>query len=193
MSKVVVVTGIPGSGKTTVCNELQKLAQASNKSVTVINFGTVMLEVSKKRGESLHRDELRKSSLKFQHDVQTETAEAISKLIAKAEGNIVVDTHMIVRTSEGYMPGLPQNVLQFIKPDVLVLVEAEAQEIVSRRAKDASRKRDEILEAEVENELAFSRLMACAVSVLTRAPVKIVKNKSGRQIEAAKELMTLLE
>lgn len=193
MSKVVVVTGIPGSGKTTVCNELQKLAQASNKSVTVINFGTVMLEVSKKRGESLHRDELRKSSLKFQHDVQTETAEAISKLIAKAEGNIVVDTHMIVRTSEGYMPGLPQNVLQFIKPDVLVLVEAEAQEIVSRRAKDISRKRDEILEAEVENELAFSRLMACAVSVLTRAPVKIVKNKSGRQIEAAKELMTLLE
>ncbi|MEM2917833.1 MAG: adenylate kinase [Candidatus Bathyarchaeia archaeon] len=193
MSKVVVVTGIPGSGKTTVCNELQKLAQASNKSVTVINFGTVMLEVSKKRGESLHRDELRKSSLKFQHDVQTETAEAISKLIAKAEGNIVVDTHMIVRTSEGYMPGLPQNVLQFIKPDVLVLVEAEAQEIVSRRAKDVSRKRDEILEAEVENELAFSRLMACAVSVLTRAPVKIVKNKSGRQIEAAKELMTLLE
>lgn len=193
MSKVVVVTGIPGSGKTTVCNELQKLAQASNKSVTVINFGTVMLEVSKKRGESLHRDELRKSSLKFQHDVQTETAEAISKLIAKAEGNIVVDTHMIVRTSEGYMPGLPQNVLQFIKPDVLVLVEAEAQEIVSRRAKDVSRKRDEILEAEVENELAFSRLMACVVSVLTRAPVKIVKNKSGRQIEAAKELMTLLE
>lgn len=193
MSKIIVVTGVPGSGKTTVCNELQKLAHASNKKLTVINFGTIMLEISKKRGESLHRDELRKSSLRFQHDIQTETAQAISKLISKAEGNIIVDTHMIVRTSEGYMPGLPQNVLQLIKPNVLVLVEAEAQEIISRRIKDVSRKRDEILEAEVENELAFSRLMACAVSVLTRAPVKIVKNKSGRQIEAAKELMPLLE
>jgi adenylate kinase len=193
MSKVIVVTGIPGSGKTTVCNELQKLAQSSNKSVTVINFGTVMLEVSKKHGENFHRDEMRKSPLKFQHNIQTETALEISKLIKKAEGNVIVDTHMIVRTSDGYMPGLPQNVLQLIKPDVLVLVEADAQEIVSRRLKDVSRKRDEVLETEVENELAFSRLMACAVSVLTRAPVKIVKNKSGRQNEAAKELMSILE
>jgi len=41
-------------------------------------------------------------------------------------------------------------------------------------------------------EFLFSRFMAAACSVLTGASVKIVKNPSGEQVKAAKEIMKLL-
>jgi len=66
----VIVTGIPGTGKTTVCNELLKLAEQAGRKVSVINYGTVMVELSEKRGESLHRDDLRKMDLSFQLELQ---------------------------------------------------------------------------------------------------------------------------
>ncbi len=48
------------------------------------------------------------------------------------------------------------------------------------------------MEGEVAEELLFSRLMAAACSVLTGASVKIVKNPSGKQVEAAKEILRVL-
>jgi len=192
LGRVLVVTGIPGTGKTTVCNELLKLAERAEKKVSVINFGTVMVELSQKCGESLHRDELRKSKLSFQRDLQVKAAKVISQKAVEAEGDFIVDTHMTVKTLEGHWAGLPLPVLKLLNPDVLVLVEAEPQEVLSRRVRDTTRRRDKVLEGEVREELLFSRLMAAACSVLTSASVKIVNNPSGKQVEAAKEVLTLL-
>jgi len=192
LGRVVVVTGIPGTGKTTVCNELLKLAERAGRKVKVINFGTVMVELSKKSGESLHRDELRKSKLSFQRDLQAKAARVISKRAVDAEGDILVDTHMSIKTLEGHLAGLPLPVLKLLNPEVFVLVEAEPHEVLSRRFKDTTRRRDKVLEGEVAEELLFSRLMAAACSVLTGASVKIVKNPSGKQVEAAKEVLGLL-
>jgi len=193
LGRVVVVTGIPGTGKTTVCNELLKLAEQAGRKVTVINFGTVMVELSQKRGGSLHRDELRKSKLFFQRDLQEEAAKVISKRAATdVEGDVIVDTHMSIKTLEGYWAGLPLPVLKLLNPEVFVLVEAEPHEVLSRRVRDTTRRRDKVLEGEVAEEFLFSRLMAAACSVLTGASVKIVKNPSGKQVEAAKEVLRLL-
>ena len=82
MDRVIVVTGIPGTGKTTVCNELMKLARQIGRKIEVINYGSIMVELSRKRGKSLHRDELRKSGLTFQRNLQAEAAKAISKKTA---------------------------------------------------------------------------------------------------------------
>ncbi len=192
MSRVVVVTGIPGTGKTTVCNELLKLAERTGRKASVINFGTVMVELSKKHGETLHRDELRKSKLSFQRDLQVEAARVISQKAVNAEGVFIVDTHMTIKTLRGHWAGLPLPVLKLLNPDIFVLVEAEPQEVLSRRFRDKSRRRDKVLEDEVAEELLFSRLMAAACSVLTGASVKIVKNPSGKQVEAAEEVLRLL-
>lgn len=192
MGRVVVVTGIPGTGKTTVCNELLKLAELAGRKVAVINFGTVMVELSQKRGESLHRDELRKSKLSFQRDLQAEAARVISQRAVDAEGDVIVDTHMSIKTLEGHWAGLPLPVLKLLNPDMFVLVEAEPHEVLSRRVRDPGRRRDKVLEGEVAEELLFSRLMAAACSVLTGASVKTVKNPSGKQVEAAKEILRLL-
>jgi len=186
------VTGIPGTGKTTVCNELLELADGAGRKVAVINFGTVMVELSEKCDKSLHRDELRKSKLSFQSDLQTEAAKVISQRAMNTEGDVIVDTHMWIKTLEGYWPGLPLQVLKLLNPHMFVLVEAEPKDVLSRRFRDKTRRRDKVLEDEVAEEFLFSRFMAAACSVLTGASVKIVKNPSGKQVEAAKEVLRLL-
>jgi adenylate kinase len=192
LGRVVIVTGIPGTGKSTVCNELLKLAKQVERKVVVINYGTVMVELSKKLGKSFHRDDLRKTNLSFQLDLQKKAAETISKKTVNTEGVVIVDTHMSIKTADGYLAGLPFPVLQLLKPTAFVLVEAEPQEVLSRRFRDTTRKRDKALESEIMEEFLFSRFMAAACSVLTGASVKIVKNPSGEQVKAAKEIMKLL-
>lgn len=194
MKQVVVVTGIPGSGKTTICNLAKEIAEKQKgKSLTVINFGTVMVELLEKGGEAIHRDFLRKSDLGFQRKLQREAAETISRIIANSEGVVIVDTHMSVKTSKGFLPGLPQHVLEALNPALFVLVEAPAEQILSRRIKDASRLRDKVVEEDIRQELLFSRLMAGSCAVLTGAPVKIIINEQGKQKEAALKLLEAME
>lgn len=192
MGRTIVVTGIPGTGKTTVCNELAKRAKHIGRKVEVINYGTIMVELSRKSGKSLHRDELRKSGLTLQRNLQAEAAKIISKKAAEAEGYVIVDTHMSIKTVDGYWAGLPSHVLQLLNPDMFILVEAEPHEVLSRRLKDITRKRDKALEGEIAEEIFFSRLMAAACAVLTGASVKTVENPAGKQVEAAEEVQKLL-
>jgi len=191
--KVVIVTGIPGSGKTTVCRELIRLAQEEGIKVEVLNYGDVMVEIMAKSGRELHRDELRRMSISAQKIVQAEAAAKLAKAVEKAEGHVIIDTHMVIRTGSGYLPGLPKHVLDALKPDLLVLIEAKPEEIAARRVKDADRMRDERTLKELEEELAFSRMVASACSVLTGAPVAIVENPTGRQEEAARKVLELLK
>lgn len=151
-----------------------------------------MVELSRKRGKSLHRDELRRSGLAFQRNLQAEAAKIISKKTGEVGGDLIVDTHMSIKTANGYLAGLPFHVLQILNPDMFVLVEAEPHEILSRRFRDKTRKRDKAMEGEIMEEILFSRLMAVACAVLTGASVKIVRNSAGKQADAAKEVLELL-
>ncbi|MDH5389956.1 MAG: adenylate kinase [Candidatus Bathyarchaeota archaeon] len=192
MGRVIVVTGIPGTGKTTVCNEALRLAEQTRKRIQAVNYGSIMVELSRKRGNSLHRDELRRSGLTFQRNLQAEAAKIISKKTGEVEGDLIVDTHMSIKTANGYLAGLPFHVLQLLNPDIFVLVEAEPHEVLSRRFRDKTRKRDKVLEDEIMEEFLFSRLMAVACAVLTGASVKMVRNPDGKQADAAEEILKLL-
>lgn len=192
MNRTIIVTGIPGTGKTTVCNFVEKFAKNAGVEVNVINYGTVMMDILERRGKTMERDAMRKDSVETQRTLQREVAEEVTEKIGKLKGLIIIDTHMSIRTPEGYLPGLPSHNLQILKPEILVLVEAQPREISSRRMKDASRKRDAAMEDRVKEELLFSRLMAGACAVLASAPVKIVINAEGKQEEAAREILRAL-
>ena len=192
MVKIIIVTGIPGTGKTSVCNELLKLGVQSGKKITVMNFGTIMTSLSRERGRLLHRDKLRESNLFFQQDLQLEAAKTIIQQTEKMDGDVVIDTHMSIKTPEGFLAGLPFNILKILNPTIFVLIEAEVSEVLRRRLKDVTRNRDKVLEKEIAEELFFSRLMSASCAVLTNASVKIVKNPAEKQVEAAKEILKLL-
>jgi adenylate kinase len=192
MNKTVIVTGIPGTGKTTVCTFVEKLARKAGVETSRITYGTVMMGILQKHGKAMERDAMRGDTLDSQHELQREVAEAIAEKTKQAKGITIIDTHMSIKTPAGYMPGLPHHVLQLLKPEMLVLVEAQPGEISSRRMKDATRKRDEATENVVKEELLVSRLMAGACAVQTGAPVKIVINAEGKQEEAAKDILKAL-
>ncbi|RLI22792.1 adenylate kinase [Candidatus Bathyarchaeota archaeon] len=190
MRRLIIVTGIPGTGKTTVCKELKKLV---GEKMEIVNFGTVMVKLAEKMGKKLHRDDIRKHSVDFQRKLQIEAAKEIAKKAENFDGILIVDTHMVIRTQEGYWAGLPHKVLQILNPSMFILIEAEPKEILERRFKDADRKRDKVLREEIVEELSFSRFFAASCASITGAPVKIVKNPSGKQIEAAKEILKIWE
>jgi adenylate kinase len=193
MNRTVIVTGVPGSGKSTVCSYVEKLAQSAGVEVNLISYGTVMMHLLEKHGKSMERDQMRKDDLGTQRKLQREVAEAIADMMSRLGGLTIVDTHMSINTPSGYLPGLPSHNLSILKPDMFILVEAEPREISMRRMKDGTRRRDAALEESVREELLFSRLMAGASAVIAGAPVKIVTNAEGKQTEAAKEILEALE
>jgi adenylate kinase len=192
MGKTIIVTGIPGTGKTTVCNLVEKLGKDVGAKINVLNYGTVTVETLRKNGKNMERDAMRKMDLDSQRELQKEVAETISGKTKHLEGITIIDTHMAIKTHGGYMPGMPNHVTQLLKPELFVLVEAKPSDISARRVKDANRKRDDALEETVKEELLFSRLMAGACAVSTGAPVKIVVNAEGKPEEAAKEILKVI-
>lgn len=180
------MTGIPGVGKTTVLSELQDLARQNKFNLTVLNYGTIMNEIMRDLGKDLHRDKMREQSIDAQKKVQELAASEIAN--RAGQGTVVVDTHMFVRTGVGMWAGLPQNVLEKLGPQLLVLIEADPRHIAARRMGDASRMREQAVEEEISFDLEWSRATAAASAVATGSPVKVIRNDEGKQKQAAQEL-----
>ena len=100
---------------------------------------------------------------------------------------------MLIATPEGYLPGLPEWVITILKPDVLVLVEAEPESISSRRSKDETRTRDQDPIIEIHTHQNLCRAVASALAVLTGATVKIVNNNEGMVDKTAEDLAVVLK
>lgn len=191
-SRVIVVTGIPGVGKTTVLKELVKKAGKKGVKLNVINYASIMLKVAREKEKDIGRDDLRRMPINLQQALQTEAAEKIEKMISEAPETII-DTHMTIRTNNGYWSGLPLNVLKKLHPSLFILLEAEPSEIVDRRLKDKARKRDKALIEKVKEEMGFSRFLAASCATLTGAPVKILKNPAGKQVDVANRLLDVIQ
>ena len=185
-----MVTGIPGVGKTTVLNELQDLAKQNHTNLSVLNFGTIMNEILRELGKQMNRDEMRGQDIETQRKVQELAA---NEIINRAgQGTVVVDTHMFVKTTVGMWAGLPQSVLHKLSPRLLVLIEADPEQIAGRRRGDTDRKREEALVNEIRFDLEWSRATAAASAISTGAPVKVIRNDSGTQKQAAQELFEVI-
>jgi len=170
----IIVTGLPGVGKTTV---MKKAAEGFD--FEFITFGTAMFEEAKARGLVEHRDETRTLSAAQQLDLQMSAAETIAQT-----PNAIVDTHCTIKTPQGYLPGLPESVLKKLKPSTIVVVEADPEEIYNRRVSDTSRSRDSDSVEAIHEHQQINRSAAVAYSALTGATVKIVQNHDNRLDEA---------
>ena len=170
------MTGIPGVGKTTVLNELQDLAKQNKSTLTVVNFGTVMNRIMRELGKEMNRNDMRQQTIETQKKAQELSASEIAT--HSTEGTTIVDTHMFVRTGSGLWAGLPQNVLQRLSPRLLVLVEADPEQITVRRRTDTDRRREQALAEDIKFDLEWSRATAAASAITTGSPVKVIRNST---------------
>ena len=173
-SKLIVIVGIPGVGKTTVIEKLVEYLTTLDIKSHISVFGSVMLDEAKKIGIK-NRDELRTLSVKEQKKLQISAANKISNLKYPF---IFVDTHLFIKTSEGYCPGLPFDILNSLSPDQIILVEAKPEEIVERRNTDITRKRDNLSIDEIMYELNLGRSMLSSSAVISGATIKTVNNNN---------------
>jgi len=118
---LVVITGVPGIGKSTTVKTAFKKMEDEAEKYEVVNYGDVMYETAKEGGLVEHRDEIRKLSTEKQHQLQEDAAKVIHEK-AKQE-NIILDTHATIKTPAGYIPGMPEWVLKQLKPDCIVVIE----------------------------------------------------------------------
>ena len=174
---VVVVTGVPGVGKSTV------MAGASEAGYGSVNFGDMMFKVAQTEGV-VDRDQMRKLPIVEQQRLQRLAGERIA-----AMGDVVVDTHASIRTAQGFMPGLPEWTLRAMAPAIIVLVEATPAEIAGRRAKDATRQRDA---GNVALHQEVNRAFAAASAVMVGATVAIIENHDGGVDAAVAQFRELL-
>ena len=190
---VVIVTGIPGVGKTTVINTaIEQVKEKHGEDVLILNIGTEMFEVAVKAGHVKDRDELRKLPTYLQREIQRKAGEAIAEKAKSAKA--IVDTHTLIQTNNGYLIGLPEWVVNAIKPKTVVLVEADSEKIAGRRTDDASRMRDAQAVTDIQVHQEMCRAAAVSVGTITGATVRIIKNREGLVEEAAAELAdTLME
>jgi adenylate kinase len=182
--KIVIIVGIPGVGKSTLISNATELLQNVGTTIRTVVFGTVMFEEAKKLGIN-DRDQIRKLSIDVQQKLQIMAAQHISGLKGST---VVVDTHLFIKTPLGYYPGLPMNLILELKPDKLILVTANSEEILRRRKKDNTRARDIISDEEIKKDLSVSQSMISCLSILTGAPFEIIYNHDD-VIDSATSLM----
>jgi len=180
---IIVVTGIPGVGKTTV---MKKAAEGMD--IEFVTFGTVMSDIAIETGLVKDRDEMRKLTLEQQKDLQIKSAEKIANM-----GNLILDTHCTIKTPKGYMPGLPEWVVKRINPTAIVIVEADPAEIFNRRANDPTRNRDPDSKEQIDEHQMINRAAAMAYAALTGATVKIVFNHDNAIEDAVKQAAPVLD
>jgi adenylate kinase len=186
--KKVIITGVPGVGKTTVVNEALKKIKEEGVEYKSINFGTFMFEVAMNDKIVQDRDQMRTLDRAVQKRLQQRAAQAI----AQVPGNVLIDTHASVKTPKGYLAGLPDWVLREIMPDSIVLVETDEDQILMRRLTDETRSRDKEGARSIAEHQQFNRSIAAAYAMLTGCTVKIVINADFLLERAAEDMAAVL-
>ena len=188
VGKKVIITGVPGVGKTTVVNEALRKLKEEGIEYQSINFGSFMFDVAKAEGIVRDRDQMRSLDRTVQKRLQQHAAQAIAKI----SGNVLIDTHASIKTPKGYLAGLPEWVLREIMPDTIILVETDDDQILIRRLSDETRSRDKEGSKAIAEHQQFNRAFAASYATLTGCTVKIIINADFLLEKGAGDLAEVL-
>ncbi|MFB6208438.1 MAG: adenylate kinase [Candidatus Nanohaloarchaea archaeon] len=187
MSKVNILVGLSGVGKSTVLEEAMLL---SDHDYEVINYGDRFLEIAKDEDVVNDRDELKNIEVEKFKELQRRAAESI---VDDAEDeDVIVDTHAAIESPYGFIPGLPKWTLEHLEPEKIIILDADPEEIFARSERDEDRDREHESVNDVRLYRDVAREMAAAGSVMTGAYLKVIENPPNAAHEAAEELLETL-
>jgi adenylate kinase len=188
MGRRVIITGVPGVGKTTVVTGALKGLESEGVSYRILNFGTYMFDVAQKERIVRDRDEMRK----LDKDIQKRLQKLAAQVMAKEEGNVIIDTHASIKTPAGYLAGLPEWVLRELMPDTIVLVETNEDQILLRRLTDETRTRDLEGSYGIAEHQQFNRSIAAAYSMFAGCSIKYITNADFLLDKAVEDMAAVL-
>jgi adenylate kinase len=178
--QAVIVIGIPGAGKSTI---IDRITDADKYSF--VNIGDMMISIGTKKGRLNNRDQMRYQS----NEERTELIKEVFKEIATMKGNVIIDTHASIGAHGRYMPGLPADVLSIIKDSVkaLVCIDAPTENIIIRRERDTTRRREAETVEEIEMQKMINMAALSAISQSYNIPLFVLINEENRQDESVRK------
>ena len=182
---VTLVSGVNGVGLSSVC---QAVRRGLGDGYKLINFGDVMLEQAAAMGITTERAQLGTLSQTETRRLQRRAGEFVSREAATT--NVILSTHLAVETLEGYVQGLPVEVLHDVSPDAFVLVEADPETILERR-RESDRDLDGVTERKIDFEQDLNRSAALQYARDQNAPVQFIENE-GELEDAVERLADAL-
>ncbi|NHJ47302.1 MAG: adenylate kinase [Asgard group archaeon] len=190
--KIAIVGGVPGVGKTTVIKHVLNYAKEEGFEISILVYGTVMMEIAKSDYNIQSRDDLRKQTPAIQKEIQKRAGMRIAE---RARGKVViVDTHYTIKIGSGsFLQGIPQWVSDVLHPSILILIETIPEEIVQRRNVDDSRVRDEDSVSVLFEHQLINKTVASTICQKSGALLAVIKNKQGKAKAAGKELYDYLK
>jgi len=186
---IVMVVGVPGVGKTSVINEAKKYLKYEFK---VINTGDIMFELAKEKYNINNRDEIRKKlTFEQQKEIQKEAIKRIKEM--EKESDIILDTHLVIESYEGYITGMFREYAEILKPDGVAVIISDPDKIFVRRLKDIQiRGRDieNLKRIEIQQNLTiyFTTIFMFEYGTI----VEVINNEEGLLEEAAKKFAEFL-
>jgi len=134
---------------------------------------------------------MRKLDPMVQKQLQLRAAQRIVE-IARDEP-VLLDTHATIRTPMGYLLGFPKEVIETIRPNFIVIIEATPSEILGRRLRDLKRDRDVETEEQIQRHQDLNRAAAISYAMHSDALIKIIENHEDKGLEeAVNELVQVL-
>lgn len=183
MSLIIILAGIPGSGKSTILGETVKICPQLN----VINYGDLMLQEASL--QNIDKDSLRKLPLSQQKKLGIQAAKRIAMDLPQIT---CIDTHAMIKTPFGYCPGVPEEVIRILNPDVVAMIECPSSIIYERRKSDKTRNRDNENIEQIEYHQQISRSFLLACTALSSALFVPIQNH-GSPIDGVQQLIALVE
>jgi len=186
---IVIVVGVPGVGKTSVINEAKKYLKYEFK---VVNTGDIMFELAKEKYNINNRDEIRKKlTFEQQKEIQKEAIKRIKEM--EKESDIILDTHLVIESYEGYIPGMLREYAEILRPDGIAVIISDPDKIFVRRLKDIQiRGRDieNLKRIEIQQNLTiyFTTIFMFEYSTV----VEVINNEEGLLEESAKKFAEFL-
>ena len=181
---VTVVSGVPGVGSSRVT---ETAVASLDERYELLNSGDVMLEEALGDGLDVSgRDYLADTSPRELRRLQRRMGEYVAAIAADPDTYVVLNTHLIVSTAAGFVPGLPPEVLADLDPDAFVLVEADPEVVQERRAGSDYRSYSVDDRLGIEFQQSMSRTAAFAYATSVDAPVALVENTDDVESAASR-------
>jgi len=181
---LVMVVGMSASGKNAVVSR----AMSKLDGFTHIVYGDYVVKYAKKLGLPEDRDELRRvADLKTFKKIQQRAARAIR--LHSFGKNVILNTHAVVYKDGNILPGIPYQTLKILKPELIIVIDANERDIMLRRKRDRTRRRDKGDMATLSMMREATICTARTMSLLSGAPLRIIKNREGQIDAAVKEFL----
>ena len=184
MQMNIVITGVPGVGATKVSENARR---ELGEEYSLINMGDVMLEEALERGLARSRKGLSRLQFRDQRALQRRAGEYIAR--KSATGPVLIDTHLVVETPLGYIPGMGLETLREVNPSAFVIVDAPTESIRERR--EQSHRSYEQFSPSISFHKQLQNSAAFTFALQSNAPVYHLLNDESAAA-TGKQLATLV-